>query len=141
RYSEQRENTTEPLKAPRDPGQETGSGGWTAVKQQGAWASTAALRDAPGHKMLPTDILTGDEHFEVAAMADGQKFLGSVRWGYRIDDTAQTLNLGGQPVQVACQSVLDPNGIVEVSHGAASDDFLTASKKWNEMPVPDPINP
>jgi len=124
RYSEERSSANAPLKAPRAIGQERGSGGWTAVKQGNVWATNAALRDQPGHKIALNDQVVGSEHFETAAMADGTEFVGSIRWGFRIE--------GGR-------AVLDPPAIERVNAGSASGEFFAAAEAWNAMAVPDPV--
>ncbi|MHB8628820.1 MAG: hypothetical protein ACYDBJ_21540 [Aggregatilineales bacterium] len=125
RYSEERRNTGGSLKAPRAPGQEVGSGGWTAVKQDGVWVSNAALRDAPGHKIAQGDQVNGREQFETTAMADGNKFIGSIRWGYNVANSISTL---------------DPAQIELVNYGSASNELFKAAKQWNNMQVPDTFN-
>lgn len=125
RYAEERSSADAPLKPVRQPGNLAGSGGWTAVRENGAWQSNAALRDQPGHKIAPTDVLTGGEYFETAAMADGNEFLGSVAWGFEI---------------INGRAVLDPPEIALVDYGAASNEFFAAAAAWNAMTVRDPVS-
>jgi hypothetical protein len=103
----------------------SGTTGWPATRAKGddAWEGEAMLRDQPSHKIPEGHELEGKEHFETAAMADGNKFVGSVKWGWRIN--------GLDPV-------LDPPEIEVVSYGEASDEFYEAAAMWNQMLVTDP---
>jgi hypothetical protein len=131
RYHEERHSAADPLYDPR--GNPFG-GGQAAIeysqqqREEGGardrWRP-ATLKDQPGHDIKPNEVLTGGETFEVAAMADGERYLGSIRWGWRIDDQTQ-------------RAELDPPSIMPVSSGSASAEFLAAAEAWNQMPVPNP---
>ncbi len=120
RYHEERMSVEEPLANPRG----RPSGGQAAVKSEGAWTRHAMVKDEPGHTTKPGDVLTGAESFEVAAMADGSDFVGSVRWGWRMT--------GDNKAELA------PAAIEQVSYGSASEEFIEAAEAWNSMPVFDP---
>jgi hypothetical protein len=131
RYHEERHSATDPFYNPR--GVMLG-GGQAAIeytreqREQGGAADRwrpALLKDEPAHTTGPNDVLSGDERFEVAAMADGERYLGSVRWGWRIDERTQ-------------QAELEPPEIMPVSTTSASAEFFAAAEAWNRMPVPDP---
>ncbi len=125
RYAEERSSTYGAMK----PSEVSGTiakdtTGWNATRSLGhkAWQAAAVLRDRPAHTVTKNTELEGQEVFEVAAMADGGKFVGSIRWGWKIDGTvAERVN---QEIEI-------------VNHGEASDEFYQAAQKWNEMTVPD----
>lgn len=124
RYHEERTSVEQFMVSPKPRDDASGSTGWAALKVNGAWRSGAALRDRPSHTRPEGQRLVGGEHFEVAAMADGRKFLGSVRWGWKIANEC---------------SVLDPAQIELVSKASASEDLFEAAEKWNAMRIPDPV--
>lgn len=59
-------------------------------------------------------------------MADGNKFVGSIRWGWKVD---------GQNPQ------LEPAAIEKVADGSASLEFFRAAEAWNKMKVKDLADP
>ena len=125
RYPEQRASTKEDLKPTGKLGKSSvPTTGWPAKREDtdGDWAGDAMLRDRPAHKVLEGHTLRGREVFETAAMADGNKMVGSIKWGWSID---------GVDPQLA------PAEIEKVDHGAASGEFFKAARKWNAMKVTD----
>lgn len=128
RYHEQRATEEAPLKETGTSDTDfSGTTGWPAHRETGEddWAGDAMLRDRPAHEFVPDHILKGVEQFETVALADGDKFVGSVKWGWRIN--------GRDPE-------LHPSEIELVDYGEASDDFYEAAEKWNTMSVQDPKN-
>ena len=125
RYAEERKSDQDAMKTSEVSGTLAhGTTGWNATRTNGtdAWPGAAVLRDQPSHKVVTGTELIGREEFEVAAMADGEKFVGSIKWGWKIDGTVAEL--------------LHPF-IAKVSNGEASGEFYEAAKAWNDMKVPD----
>jgi hypothetical protein len=138
RYSEERMQETDPLNVQgiqkhdffnaRSP--------WStksAQKKNGQW-STASLNDEPSlsRKIFGVRLnvakatVAGAMEFEVAALHNEQRiFLGSVKWGWKIDQNGH--------------AVLDPVKLTVASPDSASARFLKAAKKWNETPIEDPL--
>lgn len=89
--------------------------------------TTAALSDQPTAPFRTADAITGGMEFEVAALletAAGQKrFVGSVRWGWRINDQNAV--------------VLSPPALVLGDGQSAGAAFFKAASCWNAMTVPD----
>ncbi|HVV82311.1 MAG TPA: DUF4157 domain-containing protein [Kofleriaceae bacterium] len=130
RYPEQRSSSQRDLKQTQKV-ENVGTGGttgWPARRDQPQddWHGYAMLRDRPAHTVAEGHQLRGREIFETAAMADGDKMVGSIRWGWSIDGT---------------EPQLTPAEIEKVDHGAASTEFFKAAKAWNEMSITDLDNP
>ncbi len=129
RYTETRTSVDQPLRKGNRMGGGNAATKYTQEeKEQGGsedvWRA-ARLKDQPGHTIDRGQRLVGSEQFEVAAMADGEEYLGSIRWGFTIKDG---------------RSVLDPAEIKLVNYGSASSEFFAAGEAWNSMRVLDPSN-
>jgi len=129
RYAEERSGATGAMK----PSEVAGTGakgttGWNAKRgaDDAGWAGAAVLRDRPAHKVSAGTELEGQEEFEVAAMADGEKLVGSINWGWKINGTTSEL--------------LHPT-IVKADEGESSKEFLRAAAAWNVMDVRNPVKP
>ena len=130
RYHEERTTLAEPLYDPKgvflQPGQAAVKIDAEVLKMNDEtypWRP-AYLKDMPGQTVESDDVLTGGERFEVAALADGKEYIGSISWGWKIDDSTG-------------MTVLDPSEIKLESRGSASLEFNLAAEAWNKMPVPD----
>jgi len=125
RYAEERKSSEGKRKKSEASGTKAqGTTGWSATRAsaQEDWTGAAVLRDRPAHTVKKGTELEGQEEFEVVAMADGDKFVGSIKWGWKIDGTKAEL--------------LHPE-IVKASEGDATEELYEAAKKWNEMKVKD----
>ncbi len=138
RYSEERLQETEPLNVEGRQRHDffNARSPWStksAQKKNGKW-SVASLNDEPSlnRKIYGVRLnvakatVAGAMEFEVAALHNEQRrFLGSVKWGWRIDQNGHAL--------------LDPAKPTVASPDSASARFLKAAKKWNETPIEDPM--
>ena len=138
RYSEERMEETEPLNVEGRQRHDffNARSPWStksAQKKTGVW-STASLNDEPSlnRKIYGVRLnvvkatVAGAMEFEVAALHNEQRrFLGSMKWGWRIDPNGHAL--------------LDPGKPTVASPDSASARFLKAAKKWNETPIEDPM--
>lgn len=95
----------------------------------GAVWTTAALSDEPTAPFKMADTITGGMEFEVAALletgAGEKRFIGSVRWGWHINQNAV---------------VLSPAALSRGDDHNASAAFFKAVSYWNAMVVPDLVN-
>ncbi len=136
RYSEERMTETEALnvKGKQKSGSYSALSPWStksARKTNGEW-STASINDEPNLNRKMTGVrinvakatVTGAMEFEVVALHnESNTFLGSVKWGWKID--------GGHVV-------LEPPQLTVASHDSATVRFFKAAKKWNTTPINDP---
>ena len=129
RYAEERSSSAGPMRPSRAAGAlAQGTTGWNARRPGGTdpWPGAAVLRDRPAHTVARGTELEGQEVFEVAAMADGDKFVGSINWGWKIDGVTSEL--------------VAPT-ITKADDGGSSAEFMEASAAWNEMEVADLRDP
>lgn len=132
RYTEQRMSGAPALntrgKTPMDP--RSVRSAKKGQREPGKWTH-AALNDAPNVSMLigprrnrQMATITGGMEFEVAALHNEEnKFLGSVKWGWKMDNN---------------HAVLDPAALTLVNAGSASRRFFKAAAKWNRTDIVDP---
>ncbi len=90
-------------------------------------AVDATLEDAP-RRALEFDKQQWTQSFETTAIVlDGpmaNTYLGSVAWGWKSDDAANT--------------VMTPSALSIVRAGVPTSEFMDAANKWNNMKVKDP---
>jgi hypothetical protein len=129
RYAEERTLISDPMK----PGHEKNTKaeittGWNAhrVNEMGTWEEVAVLRDRPAHTIEIENTLEGKEEFEVVAMADGNKYVGSIKWGWEMEGPKPKLQYGGK--------------IKKENNGEASNEFYKAAEAWNKMIIEDPMD-
>jgi hypothetical protein len=130
RYSERRMRADQPLKLQPD---SSTMGPRSTVKDgsgwRGAWLSdqpsvSVGVQSRQSHGKV-RGRLTGDMRFEVAALHNDREFIGSVRWGWKMD--------GDHPV-------LDPATLTLGDPGNASPTLLKAAAKWNTTELVDPTS-
>ncbi len=100
-------------------------------REVGKWTH-AALNDEPNvstriqgvRPSVRRATVTGGMEFEVAALHNEQNtFLGSVKWGWKMDNG---------------HAVLDPTKLTLANAGSASSRFFKAAAKWNRTDIVDP---
>jgi Domain of unknown function (DUF4157) len=104
----------------------------SAIKSSSGWTN-AVLNDAPavstrfkpsGSQVQVQHTLTGGMDFEVTALHNNTgNYLGSAKWGWRMNGPTVVLN---------------PTALTLGDAAEASDTFMKAAKKWNETPIVDP---
>jgi hypothetical protein len=102
----------------------------TAIKKDNGWTK-AVLNDAPGLNTRfkiggkwVQHTLTGGMDFEVVALHnESGKYLGSVKWGWKM---------------VGSEVKLNPSSLTLASAGEATETFLKAAEKWNKTKIKDP---